>query len=818
MKSFFYRFLLLLAISLPLTAQSQVCNDLTEPNDNLGQSYDLGVVTSSLLYDSLCLTAGDQDFLRFSHAGNTYFVRVRGFSSSTQGRYGVMVRVDSSFLSVTTYAVGGSRTDTYLYLSDINGVTLGENDDFNRTLFSQVRYNFINPIFLSVNPSQLTLAASGDSASFTVAASNITWTATAPNWLTLSSVSGGNGTTTIRVFAAQNATNRNRLGYISITGTGNMRRGIWVNQPSIPFSCADANEPNNTRQEAINLGTLNGSWQDTSLCLSPASDEDFFAITINNNAYYIRIKGFSFNTVGRYGLRISYAQDIISVTTFATNAGENTDTYVYLMNANGDVLAQNDDFGGTFYSQINYNTNITPFLRITPTNINFPAMNARMVISVQATSNWTFNNLPTWVTASPMSGGVGTTNVVLTATNNLDTNARIAMLMASGGGQGMTITMTQQGITPSTLNCVDRFEPNNAVAVATTINNLVAVSRFIDSSLCLTLGDEDFFRFRIDTVVYTARVRGFSQNSLGRYGLNIQRVNGGFTVSTFRVGTTTTDTYLYVMNQTGINILGQNDDFGGTFFSSVTISTLPITPASNDDPCNAIELRDTLPVVGNLTNATLTTRPSPAVTIPGNTSCPSNARDIWFTAVMPSSGVLTIRTTANTLRDAVIAVYRGNSCDSIFEPALICEDDNRDGNGSFMPVVTVVQAPGTRIYIRVWAFGSQVGLFNLVALPYATPNLTGGNNNAQTNKQGSAEQINAYPNPASTSLTVNVKANESQKAASVALIDALGRIVWSEKRALLEGFNQFDIDVNNISNGLYFLRVDNQMVRVQIFH
>lgn len=818
MKHFFYRFLLLLGVLMPMVAHAQICNDLTEPNGSLGQAYELGNVTATLRYDSLCLTAGDQDFLRFTHAGNAYYVRVRGFSGSTQGAYGLMISVDSSFLSVTTYSVNGSRTDTYLYLSDINGTTLGENDDFNRTLFSQVRYNFINPVFLSVNPTQLALAASGDSASFTVAASNISWTATAPSWLTLSATSGTNGTTNVRVLAAQNAATANRLGYINITGTGNVRRGIWVNQAGVPFSCTDANEPNNTRQLATNLGTLNGSWQDTSLCLSPASDEDFFLITINSNTYYIRIKGFSFNTVGRYSLRISYAQGVISVTTFATNAGENTDTYAYLMNANGDVLAQNDDFGGTFYSQINYNTNITPFLRIMPSNINLPAMNARTVVSVQATSNWTFSTLPSWLTASPMSGGVGTTNVVLTATNNLDTNMRIAMLMASGGGQGMTVTVSQQGNTPTILSCVDRFEPNNASTQATILNNLISLTNFLDSSLCLTLGDEDFFRFRIDTAIYTARIRGFSQNSSGRYGLNIQRINGGFTVSTYRVTTTgSTDTYLYVMNEAG-TILGQNDDFGGTLFSSVTVSNLPIILPTNDEPCGAIELRDTTPIVGSLIGATLTLNPAPTVIVPGTTTCPSNTRDVWFTAVMPSSGILTIRTTANTLRDAVMAIYRGTNCDTIFEPALACEDDNRNGNSSFMPVITVTQAPGTRIYIRIWAFGSQVGLFNIAALPYATANLVGGNNNQQMLAKTQADEISAYPNPATTNLTVAIKTSEARKAAPVTLIDALGRVVWSEQRTLSEGFNQFDIDVNNISNGIYFLRVANQMVRVQIFH
>jgi hypothetical protein len=146
----------------------------------------------------------------------------------------------------------------------------------------------------------------------------------------------------------------------------------------------DSFEPNNSTQQATNLGAIATTWQDSALCLSLANDQDFFAVNINNIPYYIRIKGFSFNTIGRYGLRISYSQETITVTTFAANAGENTDTYAYLMNANGDILAQNDDFGGTFYSQIVYNTNVSPFLRVSPGNITMAAINARSIVSVQS--------------------------------------------------------------------------------------------------------------------------------------------------------------------------------------------------------------------------------------------------------------------------------------------------------------------------------------------------------------------------------------------------------------------------------------------------
>jgi hypothetical protein len=365
-----------------------------------------------------------------------------------------------------------------------------------------------------------------------------------------------------------------------------------------------------------------------------------------------------------------------------------------------------------------------------------------------------------------MLGGVGLTNVSVIATNNLDTAARQAVFMVSGGGQSTIVTVRQQGNTIANLMCTDRFEPNNTVLQATTLNNLVGITTYRDSTLCLTAGDEDFFRFMIDSTQYIARIRAFSASasSLGRYGLNIQRATGGFTVSTFSAAGSTADTYLYVMNSTGTIILGQNDDISGTTnrFSLVTVSTAPTARPDNDEPCGATALIDTATVVGNLTGATLTARPSPTIAIVGS-SCPANTKDVWYTTVVPASGVVTIRTTAGTLRDAIMAIYRGNNCDSIIEPALACEDDNRDGNGSFMPVLTVQQPAGTRLYIRVWSFGTTIGTFNITALPFATPNVIGSNSigNGSTAKIAQ-DQINAYPNPASSTLTVDLKSVVAQ--------------------------------------------------------
>jgi hypothetical protein len=136
-----------------------------------------------------------------------------------------------------------------------------------------------------------------------------------------------------------------------------------------------------------------------------------------------------------------------------------------------------------------------------------------------------------------------------------------------------------------------------------------------------------------------------------------------------------------------------------------------------------------------------------------------------------------------------------------------------------MPVLTVQQPAGTRLYIRVWSFGTTTGTFNIMALPFATPNVIGGNpaDNGSTAKI-SQDQINAYPNPASSTLTVDLKSAVAQKNVPITLIDALGRVVLTDEKTVLEGYNSFEIDVNRITDGMYFLRVGNQSIRLQILH
>lgn len=65
-----------------------------------------------------------------------------------------------------------------------------------------------------------------------------------------------------------------------------------------------------------------------------------------------------------------------------------------------------------------------------------------------------------------------------------------------------------------------------------------------------------------------------------------------------------------------------------------------------------------------------------------------------------------------------------------------------------------------------------------------------------------------YPNPATDQLTLEV-AMEADNDVQVAVTDASGRVAISEHRKLTKGDNKMQLDLNQLSNGIYFVQVRN---------
>lgn len=201
---------------------------------------------------------------------------------------------------------------------------------------------------------------------------------------------------------------------------------------------------------------------------------------------------------------------------------------------------------------------------------------------------------------------------------------------------------------------------------------------------------------------------------------------------------TTFDTQITVYPTLGGASLGYNDDGCGlqstvtwvaTFTGQVdvlvdqyncannsTCGTLTIScsspppPLTNDDPCGAIALT----VNSNCVFSTFTNAGAGATAGVPAPGCANYAGgDVWFSAVVPTSGVLDLETAAGTLTDGGMALYTAPSCSGPFS-LVECDDD--DGTGLMSLLEFTGLTPGSTVYIRVWEYGNDNnGTFDICA-------------------------------------------------------------------------------------------------------
>ena len=137
------------------------------------------------------------------------------------------------------------------------------------------------------------------------------------------------------------------------------------------------------------------------------------------------------------------------------------------------------------------------------------------------------------------------------------------------------------------------------------------------------------------------------------------------------------------------------------------------TLLANDDCSGAIAL--TVSYTCSYLSATnVGATSSSGVPAPGCASYTN--RDVWFSAVVPSTGVLTVDLQAGSMTDSGMAFYSG-TCGSL--ALLECDDDDGTGNMSYISMGGLT--PGQTIYIRVWQFGGGSGTFGICATTPTCP-------------------------------------------------------------------------------------------------
>lgn len=78
--------------------------------------------------------------------------------------------------------------------------------------------------------------------------------------------------------------------------------------------------------------------------------------------------------------------------------------------------------------------------------------------------------------------------------------------------------------------------------------------------------------------------------------------------------------------------------------------------------------------------------------------------------------------------------------------------------------------------------------------------------NVNIEKVSSMDVLSLFPNPASTSLTINFF-TPTQENSTVEIYDMIGKVVASKVISSQEGFNAQDLDITGLNNGVYFLKM-----------
>ncbi|MCB9183956.1 MAG: T9SS type A sorting domain-containing protein [Flavobacteriales bacterium] len=154
-------------------------------------------------------------------------------------------------------------------------------------------------------------------------------------------------------------------------------------------------------------------------------------------------------------------------------------------------------------------------------------------------------------------------------------------------------------------------------------------------------------------------------------------------------------------------------------------------PPPNDNPCGSISAPYALAVPTTCSNTTFTTESATAIaalyTVPAP-SCgtPVAGGDVWFSAVMPATGSMTITSQAGSLTDMAMAVYTVSSgsitnCGSQGPVSLTQVGCNDNFGASTMPALTVSGTPGVTYYIRMWNKTSAFGTASICAVQNVPP-------------------------------------------------------------------------------------------------
>lgn len=224
---------------------------------------------------------------------------------------------------------------------------------------------------------------------------------------------------------------------------------------------------------------------------------------------------------------------------------------------------------------------------------------------------------------------------------------------------------------------------------------------------------------------------------------------------------------------------------GGNFSFTITCGVIP---PDNDEPCNATPLNVTL----NCNYETFSNINASNSLFVGDASCANYVNnDVWFSVVVPSTGMVVIDTQVGDVTNSGIAVYEGD-CSLLSEIA--CDDDS-SANPLMSSITLSGRFPGEVLYIRVWENGGgSSGDFGIcVTSPPACDEPTA--------------QATEYTNGSVTSTSVSASFTGSasgyliiQSTSSIPPSQPVNGITYSATNIITLGLNYTFIDNSSTTN------------------
>ncbi len=153
-----------------------------------------------------------------------------------------------------------------------------------------------------------------------------------------------------------------------------------------------------------------------------------------------------------------------------------------------------------------------------------------------------------------------------------------------------------------------------------------------------------------------------------------------------------------------VRMWGENNAHG-------TFNLCAWAPPAYDEPCGATPL-----TLGS--SCSFTTYSNAAATATSGIPDPGcggySGADMWFSFVAPARGLVTFNTSAGSLTNIGMAVYRASACNGTFY-LVNCDNTSGPGNMPFLSLTPLELTPGDTYYLRVWNNGGGTGTFNLCA-------------------------------------------------------------------------------------------------------